>query len=186
MQTKIPVATQTWRSWCEQGSLLSIWQQAWPITRVLSQHFPCSVRPLSSTSSSTASWLPVSLAGVGLTSPRHQPKGQWNCCQLGQHFTAEHHSPNKQCSGPQATGNMEPVITSRAWLVHSPKTKPGQELERELHLTQISQPGYVIKESFSELLYHYYITVSRLIYLLWIWNMKSRQNVKAMALSLDT
>lgn len=79
--------------------------------------------------------------------PAIGPKGQWNCCQLGQHFTAEHHSPNKQCSGPQATGNMEPVITSRAWLVHSPKPKPGQGLERVLHLTQISGPGYVIRES---------------------------------------
>ncbi|KAI4807594.1 hypothetical protein KUCAC02_027394, partial [Chaenocephalus aceratus] len=73
--------------------------------------------------------------------PAIGPKGQRNCCQLGQHFTAEHHSPNKQCIGPQATGNMEPVITSRALLVHSPKPKPGQGLERVLHLTQISQPG---------------------------------------------
>lgn len=34
--------------------------------------------------------------------PAIRPKGQQSCCQLGQHFTAEHHSPNKQCSGPQA------------------------------------------------------------------------------------
>lgn len=66
--------------------------------------------------------------------PAIRPKGQCNCCQLGQHFTAEHHSPNKQCNGTQATGNMEPVITSRAWLVHSPKPKPGQGLECILHL----------------------------------------------------
>lgn len=65
--------------------------------------------------------------------PAIGPKGHCNCCQLGQHFTAEHHSPNKQCNGTQATGNMEPVITSRAWLVHSPKPKPGQGLECVLH-----------------------------------------------------
>lgn len=148
VQTKIPVATETWRSWCEQGSLLSSWQQAWPSTRVLSQQLLSSVRP------PPPPPLPPQPPGCqsawlvwAKQAPAIGPKGQWNCCQLGQHFTAEHHSPNKQCSGPQATGNMEPVITSRAWLVHSPKPEPGQGLERVLHLTQISQPGYVIRES---------------------------------------
>lgn len=88
------------------------------------------------------------------------PRGQRGCCQLGQHFTAEHHSPNKQCSGPQATGNMEPVITSRARLVHSPKSNPGQGLERLRHLTQMSQSGYVMRESlFRTSLYHQHIDV---------------------------
>lgn len=130
-----------------EGTLVSSWQRAWPSTRVLSQQFLSSVRPLAPPPfSSAAHWMPVWLAGEALTSPRRRPKGQWKRCQLGQHFTAEHHSPNKQCSGPQATGNMEPVITSRAWLVHSPKTEPGQRLERVLRLTQMSQPGHVIRE----------------------------------------
>lgn len=37
------------------------------------------------------------------------PKGQQRGCQMGQHFTAEHHSPNKQCVGPgahKATWNL--------------------------------------------------------------------------------
>ena len=90
--------------------------------------------------------------------PSIGPKGQRNSCQLGQHFTAEHHSPNKQCSGPQATGNMEPVITSRAWLVHSPKPKPGQGLECVLHLTlaNFSARGcHKVRES------HFRITLDR-------------------------
>lgn len=40
VQTKIPVATEM----CA-GSLLSIWQRAWPSTRVLSQQLLSSVRP---------------------------------------------------------------------------------------------------------------------------------------------
>lgn len=43
VQTKIPVATETWRSRREWGSLLSSWQQAWPSTRVLSQQLLHSV-----------------------------------------------------------------------------------------------------------------------------------------------
>lgn len=35
------------------------------------------------------------------------PRGQWNCCQLGQHFTAEHHSPNSAVGHkPRATWNL--------------------------------------------------------------------------------
>lgn len=148
VQTKIPVARETWRSWCEEGSLLSSWQRAWPSTRVLSQQLLSSVRPPPpppyppQPPGCQSAWLVWAKQA-----PAIGPKGQWNCCQLGQHFTAEHHSPNKQRSGPQATGNMEPVITSRAWLVHSPKPKSDQGLECVLHLTQISQPGYVIRKS---------------------------------------
>lgn len=84
VQTKIPVATETWRSWCERGSLLSSWQQAWPSTRVLSQQLLSSVRPPPrATSSSTASWMPVCLVGVGQTSPSHRAKGAMELLPAG-------------------------------------------------------------------------------------------------------
>ncbi|TNN82386.1 hypothetical protein EYF80_007221 [Liparis tanakae] len=86
----------------------------WVLTLEVQTKFPVATETLLDAS------LP-GCCGSKQEAPAIGPKGQGSCCQLGQHFTAEHHSPNKQRCGPRATGNVEPVITGRARLVHAPK-----------------------------------------------------------------
>lgn len=81
-------------------------------------------------------WMPVCLAGVVQNEANHWGKGAMKLLPAGP--ALHDRAPlSKQTvwSGPQARGNMEPVITSHAWLVHSPNSKLGQWLERVLHLT---------------------------------------------------
>lgn len=139
VQTKIAVATETWRSWCKRGNLPSSWQQAWPSTRVLSQQFRSSVRNPSTASSSTDHWMPVCLTGTGQTSPSHRAKGATERLPDGPALHGR--APlSKQtvrwARSPQ--GNMEPVISSSAWLVHSPK--PSQSSNVYCTWLKISQP----------------------------------------------
>lgn len=103
------------------GGLASSWQQAWSSTRVLSQQFGSSVRKPSTAPSSTDHWMPVCLAGTGQTSPSHRAKGATERLPAGPALHGR--APLSKQTGfwarsPQ--GNMEPVISSSAWLVHSP------------------------------------------------------------------
>lgn len=79
VQTKIPVATETWQRREDRDASGEVFP---PFGSRPALAPGCSANsssplsdPCSSTSSSTASWMPVCLAGAGLTSPRHRAKG---------------------------------------------------------------------------------------------------------------
>lgn len=131
-----------------RGSLLSNWQQAWPSTRVLSQQRLSSVRP-PSTSSSTASWMPVCMAVVGQTSPSHRAKGAMQLLPAGPalHGRAPLSKQTVQWDtshGQHGTCHYQPCM---AGSLPETQARPRAWMCTALESSKISQPGFVIRES---------------------------------------
>lgn len=167
VQTKIPVATETWRSWCEQGSLLSSWQQAWPSTRVLSQQLLSSVRPPPpSRHLFLHSLLDASLPGwCGPNKP--QPSGQRGNGTAASWASTSRPSTTLQTNSavghkPRATWNLSlPAV--HGWFTPQ---NPSQAKDLNVYCTWLKflSQGMSSENPFSELLNCQYIKVCVSIY----------------------